>query len=153
MKLSEALISRADAKNRLSDLRSRMVRSAIVQEGDQPPEDPADLLQELDRILNKWTALVKAINHTNVQTPFANGDTLTDALAERDRLATKQNMLDNLIQAAAVHSQRYTRAEIKFVSTVDIQALQKEKDALAKAYRELDTKIQELNWTTDLIEP
>ena len=41
--------------------------------------------------------------------------------------------------------------EIKIDSTVDVAKLQKDLDALSKELRLLDQKIQEINWTTDLI--
>ncbi|MEM7334609.1 MAG: DIP1984 family protein [Chloroflexota bacterium] len=152
MKLSEALINRSDANKHLVQLRSRLQRSSRVQEGDEPPENPEELLQELDRTLETMTSLIKAINHTNSQTQFDENRTLAEALADRDELSTKRGVLQTLIQTASVSQQRQTRSEVKFVSTINIQALQKQSDDLAKQYRELDTKIQELNWTTELIE-
>lgn len=35
---------------------------------------------------------------------------------------------------------------------LDIKALRKEADTYAKQYRELDLKIQSLNWTVDLMD-
>ena len=43
-------------------------------------------------------------------------------------------------------------SEIKVKSTVNVRALQKQVDELAKQLRELDEAIQEKNWTTELIE-
>ena len=59
-------------------------------------------------------------------------------------------MYRELAVAAAVKQDRFTKSEVKFASTVDIARLQKQADALAKEHRELDTKIQEANWLTDL---
>jgi hypothetical protein len=39
---------------------------------------------------------------------------------------------------------------VKFVSTVGVAQIQARADELARAHRELDTKIQEMNWRTDL---
>lgn len=36
--------------------------------------------------------------------------------------------------------------------TVDVSVLRKQADTCAKQYRELDMKIQSLNWTADLID-
>ena len=38
------------------------------------------------------------------------------------------------------------------MSTINIVALQTQVDDLSRRYREIDTKIQQLNWTIDLIE-
>lgn len=50
MKLGEALTLRADVQKRLAQLQHRLRASVISQEGDAPPEDPAALLTELDRL-------------------------------------------------------------------------------------------------------
>ena len=44
-----------------------------------------------------------------------------------------------------------TRTEIKIVSTVPVSELQKTVDSLSKELRTVDEKIQELNWTTELV--
>ena len=49
-------------------LRSRLVNSAKVQEGEQPPENPQTLLVELEATVNELTALIQKINQTNSQT-------------------------------------------------------------------------------------
>jgi len=45
---------------------------------------------------------------------------------------------------------RYSRAEIKIESTVDVARLQKQLDAVSKELRQTDERLQELNWTTEL---
>jgi len=40
---------------------------------------------------------------------------------------------------------------VKFVPTLSISQLQKEIDLLSKKFRELDTRLQELNWNTELV--
>jgi hypothetical protein len=44
MKLSEALILRADCQKRIQQLRERLERSAKVQEGETPFEEPQALI-------------------------------------------------------------------------------------------------------------
>jgi hypothetical protein len=78
--------------------------------------------------------------------------TLTDALAERDTLALKRSVIASLVEATTVRFNRLSRSEIKFYPTVDVANYQKELDRLAKQYRELDTRIQEANWDTELVE-
>ena len=50
-----------------------------------------------------------------------------------------------------METDRYGRNEIKYVRMVDVAALRKETDDIAKQLRELDLKLQELNWTIDLL--
>lgn len=150
MKLAEALILRSDAQKRVAQLSERLKRSARVQEGDAPPESPQELLLELERTVATVTELIQRINRTNAVTPFGNG-VLTDALAERDGLALRRDALVGLIEAAAPNQFRYGRSEIKSVATVDVAALQKRADDLARNYRELDSAIQQTNWLVDLL--
>ena len=44
VRIGEALSKRADAQKRIAQLGARLESSAVVQEGDTPPEDPARLL-------------------------------------------------------------------------------------------------------------
>ncbi len=150
MKLAEALIVRADCQKRFEQLKARIVRSAMVQEGDAPPENPLELLAEAERVSNELAALIKRINKTNSLTLFQEGRTLSDALADRDVLGLKRGAYNELASAASVMQSRYTRSEVKFKSTVEVPEVQKRVDELAKAYRELDARIQELNWQTEL---
>ena len=53
-------------------------------------------------------------------------------------------------QRAGTRSDRYSRNEIKFVSTISVADMRKRVDDLSKQYRELDTRIQQLNWNTEL---
>lgn len=152
MKLAEALILRADAQKRLQQLRERLIRSAKVQEGETPPENPQELLVELDRVLSEFNDLVKRINRTNVATQFDETRTLTDALADRDTLALERHALQELINTTAAPQFRYGRAEIRYISTVDVAVLQKRVDDLARRYRELDSAIQSANWLVEVVE-
>lgn len=151
MKLAEALILRADYKKRAAQLRQRIAANARVQEGEAPAEDPQTLLKEFEQVADGTLDLIKRINKTNTLTEFDAGRSLTDALAERDVLAMRRKIYEDLVNAASASQDRYSRSEIKFQSTVSVKAIQKQADDLAKSYRELDTKIQELNWKTGLV--
>lgn len=152
MLLAEALAERAGLQSRLDALRTRLRRNARVQEGDAPDEDPNALLADYETGCDALQALMQAINRTNAATPFEGLGTLTDALAVRDVLATRRSGYDALVQAASERLDRYSRTEIKMTTTVDVPALQKRADALGQQYRELDLRIQHLNWTVKLRE-
>jgi hypothetical protein len=152
MKLAEALILRADHQKRLAQLRARAQRVAKVQEGDAPAEDPNALLAEFERLADELTDLIQRINLTNATTPLADGRTMSDALAERDMLAMRHTAYRELAAAATIEIARYMRTEVKFLSTVDPGALQRRADDMARRHRELDARIQEANWLTELIE-
>ena len=152
MKLSEALILRADLQKRFQELRGRLNASVLVQEGEPPPENPEALFAELDRVFAQLTGLIRQINRTNLTATLPNGSTLTDALAERDVLRLRIGVIRGAADAAGAMADRYSRTEIKRMPTVDIAALRQRTDRLSQECRELDTAIQAANWTTDLIE-
>lgn len=152
MRLAEALILRADKKKRIEQLRARLIRSAKVQEGEQPPESPMELINELNSLVDDLTILIRKINKTNSLTGFDQGQTLSDSLANRDMILLKRSVLESLLEATVMKLDRYSKSEVKFYSTVNIADTQKEIDLLSKQYRELDTKIQEKNWIVELIE-
>lgn len=151
MKLAEALAERSDCQNRLEDLRKRMVRSARVQEGEQPPEDSAELLAESERLFARLLELISAINRTNAKTAFDSHSTISDAIANRDVTGKKRDFLTGIAGAASTRQDRYSKSEVKFVSTFSVAQLQKHADQLSREFRELDTKLQELNWQTELV--
>jgi hypothetical protein len=152
MKLAEALILRADAQKRIEQVKVRLLRNAKVQEGDAPAENPRDLIQELEGVAAELTRLIRQINRTNTQTALADGTTVSDALALRDVLGKQYAVYRDLAATATVDQTRYSRSEVKFVSTVDVAAIQRRADDLARQHRELDATIQAANWATDLVE-
>jgi hypothetical protein len=152
MMLAEALALRADLQRRLAQMRNRLQQSALVQEGEQPPENPLELLAEANGLIDQLTDLIYRINQINLQATISTGETITQAIARRDALATRFNLLSTLTEAAANRTNRYSRSEIRLVATVDVAALRRELDAVARERRELDTAIQATNWTTELPE-
>ncbi|MBR6212708.1 MAG: DIP1984 family protein [Bacteroidales bacterium] len=149
MKLAEALNQRADLQKRIAQLRERLSNNVKVQEGDQPAEKPEDLFNELEASLDQLKVLIVSINRTNQETVWE-GKTLTEMIAEKDVLSMHLGALRATLEAANVRSDRYSRNEIKFVRTVDVNALQKRVDDLSKSLRELDSRLQQANWSTDL---
>ena len=151
MKLAEALILRADLQKRMEQIRNRLYNNVLTQEGELPSEDPDVLLKEFMSLQKELTTLIKAINRTNNNTPFDDNLMLSEALVERDAILSKRSILSSAATLASEKPDRYSRTEIKNVSTIDIKKFQKEADKLSKEFRELDTKIQGMNWNIDLI--
>ena len=151
MKLAEALIARADYQKRIEQLKKRIGFNVKTQEGELPAEDPNAMLAELDGIMKELTVLIQRINKTNCSVQFDETRTLADVLTARDQLWDKRLILSKVAEEASIRNDRYSRSEIKVVSTVDVAAIQKQVDQLSKEFREMDTKIQGLNWTVDLI--
>ena len=150
MKLATALSERADLQRRISELGGRLNNNAKVQEGEQPAEDPKELLEELNRNFIRLEELIARINHTN--NVIKSGDvTMTDLLAKRDCLKQKISIMRSFLDNASEKVSRYAKTEIKVFSTVSVAELQKEVDRMSRELRETDETIQGLNWTTELI--
>ena len=151
MKLAEALSIRKDLQTRISQLSSRLSNNVRIQEGDEPAEDPKDLFKELDSCLKQLEEFIYRINVTNLQT-MSGKKSLTQLLAERDVLTMRVNVMQDVFrQAASSSSERYSRSEIKFVTTVDAKDLRKQIDKLSAQLRQLDIEIQSINFSTELI--
>ena len=148
MKLAEALQERADLNRRIESLRVRLNTNAIVQEGENTPEDPQELLKELNRCTVRLEELIKKINITNCFT-IVDGTSITAMIAKKDVLTTKISVYRDFLGCASNVAQRAKRTEIKILSTVDVAALQKEIDDMARDLRLIDNKIQAANWATD----
>ena len=153
MKIAEALILRADCQRRVAELKNRIVLNALVQEGEDPAENPQVLIEEHERVAADLLLLVQLINRTNASTAVEADQTMTDALALRDSLRLRHKMFEALATTAASRGDRYSRTEIKSVPTISVAAIRPRMDAIAREFRALDTRIQGLNWQIDLLEP
>jgi len=153
MKLAEALLKRAELKKTVEELKSRAEENASVQEGEEPFEDPEEMLNKAIEVNDALTALVKRINITNQETITECEKSLSDLLAERDAILRKRSIVKSVIEGARIEGRtfRFTRAEIKKVVVIDIKKMQALFDEISHDYRRLDTLIQGINWQTDLI--
>ena len=149
MKLAEALLLRADLQNRIEQIESRLLRNAKVQEGETPAEDPQALLAELSDLVRQLETLMRRINETNAALTDA-GETMTALLARRDCLRLYVQALRRFCAEASETVMRGTRSEVVVRSAVDVRRLQKTIDDTSKELRELDLRIQGLNWTAEL---
>ena len=150
MKLAEALNQRADLQKRIAQLRERISNNVKVQEGDQPAEKPENLFTDLDKSLKELESLIVRINRTNQETTWE-GKTLTEMIAAKDVLSLHLSTLRAILDEANVRSDRFSRNEIKFVRTIDVNELQKRVDDRSRDLRELDSRLQQANWMTDLL--
>jgi hypothetical protein len=128
----------------------RIVRSAIVQEGEKPPEDPPQLLTELERLHEETLSLIQRINRTNAVTRFSADITISDAIAEREVLKEFRQRVTAAADASGEQQGCYLKSEIRLVRTMDPAALRKRSDNLAREARELDIHIQAMNWARSI---
>ena len=151
MKLAEALAERSDCQKRIEEIRNRLDGSARIQEGEQPAEDPGELLAEANRIHTRLLELISAINRTNSRTAFDTERTISDVIAQRDVMGKRRKFLSDVAGAANSRWDRHLKSELRYVVTLPVAQLRTEADQIAKRYRELDLRIQEMNWNTELI--
>ena len=150
MKLAEALSIRKDFQTRIEQLKVRIINNVRIQEGEQPAEDPTDLMKDLDSCLKQLEELIYRINVTNMHAK--SGDkTLTQLMAERDVLTKRVQVMREVFNQASSSSERYSRSEIKYVTTIDVKAMGKQLDKLSSQLRTLDVEIQSINFATELM--
>ncbi len=157
MKLAEALQERADLNTRISQLRERIRNNALVQEGEKTPENPDELIHQLNSCIRDLCGLITRINLTNSTTSVRENSltgekekTLTELIAERDTLTLKLSVYRDIVSEASSSVYRARGTEIKVLPAVNVQKLQKEIDQMSKQLRLTDNTIQETNWTTEL---
>jgi hypothetical protein len=150
MKLAEALRERKSLTQKIETLRARLAENALVQEGDQPSEQPQALMAELNDAVNQLESLIRRINATNNVAQLADGTAVSQAIVTRDMLRLRREALEKVAEAASMRQARYMRTEVRYVATVNTAELRKQIDALSKDWRELDAQIQAVNWMTEL---
>jgi hypothetical protein len=148
MKLAEGLLLRADLIKKIEHLQNRIRPVLIVTGTNAPQEDPVSLLAQLRKTIHDLEVLVVRINKTNNETYLEGEGLLMQALAKRDSLKLLSEKLRLIRQAAQVNNVGYTNQ----TATIDIKDLQIEIDQTGRAFREIDSKIQEINWLTELKE-
>lgn len=150
MKLAEALLLRADQQKKLASLRERIGKNAVCQQGDQPHEDPNDLLKESFQVLGEFEDLVGKINAANAVNKIHDGRTITQAITARETLGRRHSILQHAIASSQQTPNRYGMSEIKWVSLVKVASLQKQLEDVAQKLRGLNVAIQEANWKVDV---
>ena len=151
MKLAEALQERADINRKIEQLKSRLNNNVLVQEGEQPAEDPEKLKQELDAAISRLSYIISRINLTNSRVSI-DGQTLTELIAKKDVLSLKISAYKDIVFTASQTAYRARNTEIKIKSAITVTDWQSETDAMSKELRLLDNKLQAVNWSTELME-
>jgi hypothetical protein len=157
MKLAEALVEKKNLSARISELQTRYIAAAVIEEGSTPDETAEELLVSLKAAFARWENLTVAINLTN--NAIQVGDiTMMQALAHRDILKTQisnfNSIANSIRQRNSAHNRYFNTTGPKMVVAegVDAKYFIKLGDDLSKELRELDLQIQAANWAHDLTE-
>ena len=146
MKLAEGLLLRADLMKKIEHLQNRIRPVLIVSDDKLPQEDPEKLLAQLRKAIQDLESLVIRINKTNNETKVEGEGLLMEALAKRDSLKMLSERLRSIRQAAQINNS----GDNNLKTTINIKKLQSEMDQTGRAFREIDSKIQEINWLTEM---
>ena len=149
VKLAEMLNERKVVKEEIRKIKERLYLSAKAQEGDaRPVESPEELKIKLIILFEKLQTLIVKINRTNIKTQVE-GKSLMELIAERDKNIAIAEALHGLAGNATPRPERFSRNEIRYVPTVNIQEIRKEADSYSQMAREMDNKIQAANWNSE----
>jgi len=151
MKLAEALQIRADLQKRLAQIPVRLRNNSTMQEGTVPAEDPETILREMDSLSRQLEQITTDINLTNSSVKDAEGETMTALISRRDALRRRVEYMRNFLNAASEVTMRRQSTDIRILPTVNVTEFRKRLDRLSKELRELEMRIQSLNWISELI--
>ena len=165
MKLAEALIARKNSVARIAELKERFDRAAVHEEGEEPEEDAAALLESLKAQFEQHYELIRDINKTNNATMVttsrsgSNTTTLMEAIAWRDVLKFRHGYYSRMAQEIRNRNEsaRYGLRALEKpakkvlsagVSLTDINDIV---NSTAAELRSLDAAIQAAGWSTELL--
>jgi len=146
MKLAEGLLLRADLLKKIEHLQNRIRPVLVVSDDKLPQEDPDKLIAQLRKAIQDLETLIIRINKTNNETLVEGEGVLMEALAKRDSL----KMLSERLRRIRLDAQFNNSGDSNLKNTISIKKLQKEMDETGRAFRKIDSKIQEINWLTEL---
>jgi hypothetical protein len=152
MKLAEALLLRSDQQKKLASLKQRINANVLVQDGDEPSEDPNELLKQVFALTQESQKLVYVIHQTNALAKLTDGRSLLALLTQRDELVERHKILTSAISNTQREPDRYSTREIKWHKVIPVSSLQKQSDDISAKLRDLNVLIQATNWQVDLLD-
>ena len=153
MLLAEALLRKAVLKKEIEALEQRMCESARVPQDEEPVDDYLVLLGSFREKIAELDDMSLRILTTNSSTAFKEGETISQAIIRRDSLKRVVSMYNKLLSAASGSGGRgfYSSRDVKYKRVVDMDKARADMDNAAMQYRDLDVKLQQLNWNTELL--
>lgn len=146
------MLIKAEYEERLESLRTRLMISARVQEGSFPPEDPETLMADVETCLNNLASLTKRISITQSQTLLASRQSLADAIIDQEMLLKKQFIYQSIIDSGTIPVDSLQDSNSRWLVTVNLAGLNRRVEELVKDYRLLETEIQKVSWSTELVD-
>lgn len=157
MKLAEALQLRKELSKAISELRSKISKSLILQEGNTPLYKVDEKYDELVVKNNELSKLIASINYTNNISKIQDGalgitkaETISEALISRDCLQKRLELAKTIV-GKGKDDQLESKDEVRFMPFVDVGFYDTKADELQNQLQDLERKLQMINWHVDLI--
>ena len=150
MKLAEALILQANHQNRILSLKNRINHQVLIPEGEEPSEDPNELLKIVFTLNAELQRLKHQIHLAHVKSILDTGERLIDLLVERDTLDEQHQILTDAIKHTFLDSDNNHHHNLKWVKVIPVSRLQKYADDINARLCQLNIKIQAATWNIDV---
>lgn len=124
----------------------------MIQDGDEPSEDPNELIKQVFALSQESNQLISRIHLTNAQAKLEDDKILLSLLSLRDSYAEQHKILIDAIANTHREPDRYSAREIKWQIVIPVSNLQKQADDISAKLRDLNIKIQAANWQIALVE-
>jgi len=146
MKLAVALQNRVLIAQQIKDLQGTISENVWSLEGEDPEQPLAELLSQLADLRVQLSKSILDINLTNTSCG------LTALISQRDALKASVAFSQSLVTASASNQQsRYQTGGAKWKRNLSPTIARETNNKLSKDLIDLDTQIQQLNWSVDLI--
>jgi hypothetical protein len=155
VKLAEALLERAELQRQNRSIVRHIDENVRLPEDEEPTGSIDNLIKQYEANMTRLSELIRRINKTNCMTEM-NGGTITDAIAKRDCLSSQIRAYEEIYSTVTSHEQNGRHCggsdvRIKYVRHLDSKNLKDRMDHLSQEFRLLDTALQGMNWTVDLL--
>ena len=138
----------------LQRIQRRLEAVSLVEEGSKPAEDPEALLNRHLSVSEQLESITIKITDTNqIESVSFGGETfvLSKALAKREQLRHRVKFLRDLHESMITGRRGiYYGNESKMVATLEPSKIEVQANRAASSLRELNSIIQEKNWTTNI---
>jgi hypothetical protein len=156
LKLAEALIERAALQRQNRSIVRHIDENVRLPEDEEPAVLVENLIEQYEANMLRLSDLIKRINTTNCMTEM-DGGTITDAIARRDCLNSQINAYNGIYATVTSHEQHGRSGfggsdpRVKYIRHLDSKKLKDRIDHLSQEFRLLDTALQGMNWTVELL--
>jgi len=146
--IMDLLDKRKNLQIKKGNLKHRIVANSQVQEGDEPSENPNDLIAELEEVEQELLVVTGDLTYWNYET-YVGHTRLIELITEREMWKAREISYRDFANQGQVSRDRFSRNEIKFISCIDVKDMQRKADEAAKKARALNALIQRTNILTE----